>query len=395
VNESPTSTTADRCAETATAGAIPPDLRADRLAAVRDHAGEAAALVATAGPNCRYLSGFAGERDRVLALLVPVASDESPTLVAPRAHRSQVERRTDVPCRFVGRNESDAVAAGVDVVAPDGPLGLDPHAQYRFGVAIQGTGRAVRPTHAFERARVRKDIAEVRALRRAATVADRVSSAVRRLGTDAVGMTERDLAAEIRHRLHQVGERLSFPVVVGSGPNGAEPARRAADRVVRAGEPVVLDFGAFVDGYASDQTRTVVFGDESPPEGFLADHAAVAAALESGVAAVAPRTTTAAVAEAVRGKLADRGIAGLMTHPTGHGVGLEAHEAPSVTADVADPTVLEPGMVFSIEPGVYRPDEYGVRLETLVIVTEDGCERLNESPLHPWTGPALDEPGGP
>ena len=197
------------------------------------------------------------------------------------------------------------------------------------------------------------------------------------MGEDTVGLTESELAAEIRGRLHAAGAtRLSFDVVVASGPHGAEPYRRSSDREIDAGEPVILDFGGFVDGYASDQTRTVVFAGD-PPEGFEDAHEAVVAAFEAGVEAVEPGATAGAVDRATEAVLRERGYGDDLVHATGHGVGLEAHEAPTV-AD-GNEVELEPGMVFSVEPGVY-PGKFGVRVEDLVVVTESGCQRLNDSP---------------
>jgi Xaa-Pro aminopeptidase len=241
----------------------------------------------------------------------------------------------------------------------------------------------------FRSLRRRKDGAEVAALRRSAAVADAVSVEVRSLGADAVGTTEAELASEIRARLHERGATgVSFDVVVGSGPNGADAGLRSSDREIRAGEPVVVDFGCFLDGYASDQTRTVVF-DGGPPEGFERVHAAVRTALDAGVEAAVPGVTSGHVDATVRGTLAEYGYADRFTHATGHGVGLAAHERLAIAE--GDSTELEPGMVFSVEPGVYFEGAYGVRIEDLVVVTENGSERLNDSP-RTWRPLPADRP---
>ncbi|MFB6135246.1 MAG: M24 family metallopeptidase [Halobacteriaceae archaeon] len=354
---------------------------ATRLERVREDlaAAPADALVCYPGPNMQYLTGFRGEPDDryVLAL---VEADRL-LFVAPEQYEGQIRDHTDLGAtRTVPANDPETVARALLEELDGSAALLDPNARAHvarhlyaaLGERLGDAAPLLRPH------RLRKDHAEVAALRRAAEVADTVSVAVRELGMDAVGRTERDIAREIRGLLHDNGgERCSFGVVVGAGPNAARPEARHGDRVVEAGEPVVLDFGAFVDGYASDQTRTVVFGGD-PPEGFADAHEAVREALDAGVAAVEPGAVTGDVDAAVRETLADRGLAERFVHGTGHGVGLEAHEPPAVVPDGDTP--LEPGTVFSVEPGVYVDGEWGVRVEDLVVVTDDGCERLNDSP---------------
>ncbi|MDZ7702060.1 MAG: M24 family metallopeptidase [Halobacteriales archaeon] len=195
---------------------------------------------------------------------------------------------------------------------------------------------------------------------------------------DAVGWPWRGLATETRSRLYEASpEGPSFEPVAASGPNGAMPHHRHGDRVIGAGDPVVLDFGAWVAGYAGDQTRTVVFGGEPPGE-FVEAHEVVSEALEAGIAMVEPGVEAQAVDRAARALIEDAGHGDAFIHRTGHGVGLEVHEAPYIVE--GNDTTLEPGMVFSVEPGVYREGAWGVRVEDLVAVTDDGAERLNGSP---------------
>jgi Xaa-Pro aminopeptidase len=225
--------------------------------------------------------------------------------------------------------------------------------------------------------RIRKDEAELDALRRAGAAADAAMDRVRELGTDAVGMTEAELAAEIESFLADAGgDGVSFETVVGAGDHGAMPHYRRGDREIRAGDPVVLDFGTRVDGYPSDQTRTVVF-DGDPAEEFREVHEVVREAQAAGVDAVEPGVAAETVDRAAREVVEAAGYGERFVHRTGHGVGLEVHEEPYVVA--GNDRELEPGMVFSVEPGVYLPDRFGVRIEDLVAVTEDGCERLNDS----------------
>jgi len=355
---------------------------ADRVAALQDRlrAREADLAVLYPGPNTLYLAGVYGEPlDRHFLLAVPAEGD--PRAVTPRKSLDLLEDESTVSeFEVLESNDPGAVAVrfaetlgeGVDRLLLDErtPFAVADPLRQETDATIAGAGDPL------ESLRIRKDDAEIAALKRSAAVADAVSEGVRSL--EIVGMTEREVADEIRGRLHAKGAtRLSFDVVVASGPNAARPYLRNRDREIRAGEPVILDFGGFVDGYASDQTRTTVFGGD-PPEGFEAAHEAVRAALDAGVEAVEPGVTAGSIDRAAESVVVDHGFGENLIHGTGHGVGLEAHEAPAI-AD-GNERVLEPGMVFSVEPGVYVDGEYGVRVEDLVVVTEDGCERLNDSP---------------
>ncbi|MFW5948210.1 MAG: M24 family metallopeptidase [Halolamina sp.] len=229
--------------------------------------------------------------------------------------------------------------------------------------------------------RVRKDDAEIDAMRRAGAVADETVRDLRKMGGDVLGMTEAELAAEIEELLAaNGGSGVSFATIVGSGPNGAKPHHHHSDREIQPGEPVVLDFGTRVDGYPSDQTRTLVFHGE-PDEQVREVHEVVQKAQQAGVNTVEPGVTAEAVDAAAREVIEDAGYGEQFIHRTGHGVGLDVHEEPYIVE--GNDRELEPGMVFSVEPGVYLPGEFGVRIEDMVVVTEDGCERLNDTE-HGW-----------
>lgn len=358
---------------------------ADRIARLQKRlvAADVDGAVVGTGPTARYFTGFAGERDRHLLLFVDL--EGGVTFVSPSSYAGQVERRARVgEIRSVSTNSASAVVDGLaaSLSEPSGTYLVDDRIPAGEAYRLERTladatfdllSPVVGPMRAV------KDDTELEALRRAATVTDGVSVAIRELGSNAVGMTERELAVEIRTRLHERGsEGVAFPVVVAAGPNGALPtAYRHGDREIRPGEPVVLDFGGFFDGYASDQTRTVVF-DGSPTPAFVGAHRVVHDALRAGIEAAKPGMTGGELDEVVRSVVSDAGYGDRFLTGTGHGVGLRAHEPPAISPDSADE--LEPGMVFSIEPGIYVEDEFGVRLETLVALTEDGPEALNTSP---------------
>ena len=174
------------------------------------------------------------------------------------------------------------------------------------------------------------------------------------------------------------GEEPSFETIVAAGENGAKPHHSPTDKVIEAGVPVVLDFGTRYKRYPSDQTRTMVFGDEEPSEKFKEVFEVVKEAQEKAVQVVEPGIESGKVDRTAREVIEDAGFGEEFIHCTGHGVGLEVHERPGVGKKSDDK--LEPGMVFSVEPGIYIEGEFGVRIEDLLVVTEDGFRRLNESP---------------
>lgn len=337
-------------------------------------------------PNFYYLTGAAEEpSERHLLLVVP--REGEPTLVAPALAGEQLRAETWINDIRTYADEDDPRALLGDVVAEHdlsgGRVLVDDHMWATFTQDL----RAVLPDATFGLAsevladlRIRKDDRELDALRAAAALADDVCTEIRRLGGDAIGMTENEVAREIESQLRAGGgEELAFETIVGSGPNGAKPHHRHGDRTIEVGDPVVLDFGAYLDQYPGDQTRTTVLAGD-PPAGFEEAFAAVRDAQAAGVEAVEPGVEVQAVDRAAREIIEDRGYGDAFIHRTGHGVGLDIHEPPYVVE--GNDRVLEPGMVFSVEPGVYFEGEYGIRVEDLVVVTDDGdgCERLNHSP---------------
>ncbi|MFC7166329.1 M24 family metallopeptidase [Halospeciosus flavus] len=342
------------------------------------------ALVLFPSPNCYYLGGFDEEPgERHFFLFVPSSGD--PAFVVPELYAEQVQTSTWVEDVRTWADDEDPlevvreVAADLDVA--DAHLLLDATMWARFVLDLQRAlpdatvGLADEVLTAL---RVRKDEHELDALREAADVADAVVEGVRDLGADAVGMTERELARDVESRLYEHGaETLAFDIIVGSGPNGAQPHHGAGDRTIESGDPVVLDFGARVDHYPSDQTRTVVF-DGDPPAEFETVHETVREAQNAAVSIVEPGVEAQEVDAVARSVIEDAGYGEQFVHRTGHGVGLEVHESPYIVD--GNDRELEPGMVFSVEPGIYLDGEFGVRIEDLVVVTEDGHERLNTTP---------------
>jgi D-alanyl-D-alanine dipeptidase len=187
------------------------------------------------------------------------------------------------------------------------------------------------------------------------------------------GRTELDVAADLARLLREHGHESVDFTLVGSGPNGANPHHDAGERVIAHGDTVVLDFGGFVDGYGSDTTRTVHVGE--PTDEHLRVYEVVRAAQDAAVAAVRPGVACQDVDRAARAHIEAAGYGHLFTHRTGHGIGVATHEPPYIAEGETQP--LEPGMCFSVEPGIYVPGEFGVRIEDIVAVTGEGARRLN------------------
>lgn len=339
------------------------------------------ALALFPSQNLFYLTGFQEEPgERHLLLFVP--SEGDPVFLAPALYEDQLREESWIAAVETYTDEEGArprLASRLDDLGlQGGHLLVDDTMHARFTQDL----RDLLPSATFGLAsevlaemRAGKDAHELDAMRAASALTDEVAESVRELGADAIGRTERELAAEIESRLTAGGaDDLAFEVLVGAGPNGAKPHHAHGDRKIRPGDPVVLDFGARLDGYVSDQTRTVVF-DGEPSAEFRTVHDVVRRAQDAAVEVIEPGVTAAAVDEAAREVIAAAGYGERFVHRTGHGAGLDVHEEPYIVA--GNERRLAAGNVFSVEPGIYLPGEFGVRIEDLVVVTEDGCERLN------------------
>jgi Xaa-Pro aminopeptidase len=238
------------------------------------------------------------------------------------------------------------------------------------------SGMGIRNSPALvERARMVKDEDELEKIRAAvklgAKLFDRALEAIR------PGVKESEVAAEMEYAARRAGaEEMSFPTIVASGARSALPHGRASEQAIRPGGFVVCDFGVILEGYCSDQTRTVWVGASSGdvPKEARETYDAVLDAQLAAIAAVRPGVTVGEVDGAARKLLHKAGLGRYFTHSTGHGVGLEIHESPRIAAGQKE--VLQPGMVITIEPGVYFPGKWGVRIEDMVAVNEGGCEVL-------------------
>ena len=359
----------------------------ERIAEVQAAAAAAGidALVVTPGAELRYLTGYdAHPSERLTALVVPRTGPAS--LVVPRLERPLAERSplpgTGAGIVDFGDGEDPyaVVAVLLDAHLPDARrvLGAAERmwASHWHGLegAVKGASLAMAGT-VLSPLRMVKSEAEVAELARAAEAIDRVHA---RMGEWLrPGRTEHEVAADISRAIIEEGHTAVSFAIVAAGPNGASPHHHVSDHVIQPGEPVVVDIGGTVDtGYASDCTRTYCVG--APPTDFTAYYGALQAAHQAGVDAVRPGVTAASVDAATRAVLVEAGFGDYFTHRTGHGIGLDGHEAPYIVS--TDETVLRPGMAFSIEPGVYVPGRHGARIEDIVVCTETGVRRLDTLP---------------
>lgn len=350
---------------------------ADRMAT----AGVDALLIGPGADLC-YLVGYHALPLERLTLLV-VRADGAHGLVVPRLERPRAEQsgaadlvaihdfgETDDPFALVGRL--------LDGVPPGATLGAGDRLWATFLLGLQATrpeAKWTRATTVTRELRMRKTPAEVNALRRAGQAIDRVHARVPEFLHP--GRTEAEVGRDIADAILSEGHQEVNFVIVGSGPNGASPHHEIGDRVIAEGDAVVVDIGGTLDGYCSDCTRDYLVGAPAPP-GYAEAHTALEAAQRAACEAVRPGVTAEAVDAAARDLLTEAGYGEAFVHRTGHGIGLEEHEEPYIVA--GNDLVLEPGMVFSIEPGIYLEGWFGMRIEDIVVVAEAGCERLNQLP---------------
>ncbi|MBI3048242.1 MAG: aminopeptidase P family protein [Acidobacteria bacterium] len=345
------------------------------------------ALVVTAAANVRYLTNHAGSAG------VLVLTRDAAHLLVDFRYREAVERLQasaaacpdlrvwDVPASYDEALLGCLQEIGATVVGFEAAhVTVARHDWWQRNTQGRQLGIGFRPTErVVERARIVKDGSEIETLREAARRLDAVAEAA--LGAVRAGVSERQVAAAVEAAMREAGyERPAFDTIVASGPHAALPHYRAGDRMLAAGDLVVLDFGGVLDGYCCDVTRTVSIGPPSPEARRL--YTAVYDAQQAALAAVRPGVETSAVDAAARQVLEARGLGAAFGHGTGHGLGLDVHEEPRITRPRADvPSVpLLPGMVFTIEPGAYLPGFGGVRIEDDVLVTETGCDVLTAVP---------------
>ncbi|MEU2350700.1 Xaa-Pro peptidase family protein [Modestobacter sp. NPDC049651] len=367
---------------------VSPLVTVDRLHAARAVADELGidVLVVTPGSDLRYLCGYAAHAmERLTALAVPRRGE--PLLVVPRLEAPMVDASPagSLGLQLLAWDETDdpftrlaeAVTARLGTAPARVAVGNRTWAEHALGVQRALPGSALElAAPVVDRLRMVKTPAEVEELALAGAAIDRVHA---RMGEWLrVGRTEAAVGADIAAAILAEGHVAVDFTIVASGPNGASPHHELSERVVRAGDVVVVDIGGeTATGYRSDCTRTYVVGGSAGAR--TAEwYGVLQAAQAAATGAVRPGATCEQVDAAARTVIADAGWGEHFIHRTGHGIGLDTHEAPYIVAGNDRP--LEPGMAFSVEPGIYLAGEAGARIEDIVVCTDDGVRVLNEGP---------------
>jgi len=340
-------------------------------------------LLLSVGPDLPWLTGYeAMPLERLTMLVVP--RDGAATLVVPQLEAPRVVERPDVFGLQPWGELEDPVALVAGLVGPAGTVAVGDRTWARFVLDLQGTvgggTRWQRASSLVGPLRARKDPHEVTALRDAAEAADRVAAQLHGGEIRLMGRSEAEVSAEIGRRLVDEGHhRVNF-AIVATGPNAASPHHEAGRTVIAAGDVLLCDFGGTWPtdsgaGYCSDITRCVAIG---PPDPEVAEaYAVLQAAQAASVQAARVGVTCEAVDAAAREPIAAAGYGDRFIHRTGHGIGVEEHEDPYIVA--GNRTPLEPGHAFSVEPGIYTPGAWGLRLEDIVVATEAGPLALNRA----------------
>ncbi|MGW1026558.1 M24 family metallopeptidase [Streptomyces sp. NPDC002577] len=349
--------------------------RMDRAAQAAADAGLAGVLVAP-GPDLVWLTGYRPPATTERLTLLVLAAGQDPVLVVPTLEAPDAAEAAGAPALTLHdwTDGKDPYAATAPFLDASGRFGISDStwALHLLGLQKELPSTSyVSLTDALPMLRAVKDAAELERLTAAGAAADMTYEEIKRVQFE--GRREADVAADLAHLLRQCGhEQVDF-TVVGSGPNGANPHHEAGDRVIGHGDMVVLDFGGLMHGYGSDTSRTVHVGEPSAEEQRV--HDVVRAAQEEAVKAVRPGIACQDVDRVARAYITEAGYGEFFIHRTGHGIGVTTHEPPYMIE--GEQRTLVPGMCFSVEPGIYLPGRFGVRIEDIVTVTEDGGRRLN------------------
>ncbi|MEV6104026.1 aminopeptidase P family protein [Streptomyces sp. NPDC051940] len=349
--------------------------RMEHAATTASDAGLAGLLVGP-GPDLVWLTGYQPTAMTERLTLLRLAPGEDPVLVVPKLEAPDAEQAPGAGALTL-RDWTD----GQDPYGTTAPL-LDKAGRYAisdstWAMHLLGLQEQLPDssytavTKALPMLRAVKDAAELERVAAAGAAADAAYEEIKKVTF--AGRKETDVAADLADLLRRFGhEQVDF-TVVGSGPNGANPHHEAGDRVIGHGDMVVLDFGGLMHGYGSDTTRTVHVGEPTDEERRV--HDIVREAQQAGFEAVRPGVACQDIDRAARAHITDAGYGEYFIHRTGHGIGTTTHEPPYMIEGEEQPLV--PGMCFSIEPGIYLPGRFGVRIEDIVTVTADGGQRLN------------------
>lgn len=342
------------------------------------------AVILNPGPTLKYLTGLSFHlMERPVVLFA--AKDQTPAIVLPELELQKVASLSYALQVFAyGENPSawgEVFRKAVQALGLDGKrIGVEPRALrlLEFQYVKESAPNAEFPDASVVLAglRLRKEAAEVEAMRKAVKIAQSALEAT--LPLIKIGMTEKELSAELVVQLlrHGSDAEMPFSPIVSGGPNSANPHASPSERKLQAGDLLVVDWGAAYEGYISDLTRTFAVGEVDAE--YQKIHKIVQEANAAGRAAAQPGVPCANVDKAAREVIEKAGYGKYFTHRTGHGIGMEGHEDPYMRGD--NMQLLEPGMAFTVEPGIYLPGRNGVRIEDNVVITESGADVLSDMP---------------
>ncbi|NEC90037.1 aminopeptidase P family protein [Streptomyces sp. SID12501] len=351
--------------------------RMRRAAHAAEDAGLAGLLVAP-GPDLVWLTGYAPPAVTERLTLLVLTAGQDPVLVVPALEAPDAAHAAGAPALTLrdwtdGKDPYAATAALLDTA---GRFGVSDNAWALHLLALQQAlprSSYVSLSDGLPMLRAVKDTAELARLAAAGAAADATYEEIRKVPFG--GRRESDVAGDLADLLRRFGHSQVDFTIVASGPNGANPHHEAGDRVIEHGDMVVLDFGGLLHGYGSDTSRTVHVGEPDAEQRRV--HDIVREAQEAGFRAVRPGAACQDVDRAARAVITGAGYGEYFIHRTGHGIGVTTHEPPYMIEGEELPLV--PGMCFSVEPGIYLPGRFGVRIEDIVTVTADGGRRLNNT----------------
>ncbi len=335
-------------------------------------------LALTPGPNMTYMTGFTEEPgERLLTALLPLEGE--PVFIVPELYEEQVASSTWVADRRVWKDSEGPMKTLRDAIGGlegVGRVALDTKMWARFVLMFREVLHAsafVDASLIMDELRVVKGTEEIETMRGGFRATDKAMEMV--VNALKEGMTEKEVAATIQSSLMSCGaDALSFMPIASSGPNGSKPHYRYGDRRLRRGDSIVLDFGGMFSGYYTDITRTVFLGQVDGEQERV--YSLVHEANEVGVETAKAGTAAEVVDQKARQVIALGGYGERFIHRTGHGIGLEVHEEPYIVA--GNRRSLQEGMTFSVEPGIYLPGKFGVRIENIVQIADGKARRLDE-----------------
>jgi Xaa-Pro aminopeptidase len=335
-------------------------------------------LLVTPGPDLVYLSGYAPRATTERLTMLVITAGARPTLFVPKLERPDAESAPGAPAMSIvdWLDGADPYQATAPLMDPTGRYAISDGAWAMHLLGLQRTlpqTGYMSLTDGLPMLRAVKDERELSRLASAGQGADASFEEI--LQTQFAGRTESDVAADLAALLRKHGHSQVDFTLVCSGPNGANPHHEAGDRTIEQGDTVVLDFGGLRDGYGSDTTRTVNVGP--PNDEVRVVYEIVRTAQQAAFEAVRPGVECQEIDRVARKVITDAGYGEYFVHRVGHGIGLTTHEPPYMVE--GERQTLVPGMCFSIEPGIYLPGRFGVRIEDIVTVTDDGGRRLNNT----------------